>query len=294
MKNETILLAMAAGLMMAGCFCTRTGATGEAAEPKPFRVATFNMRTDTIADRGKHDWTNRVPLIAKVIEDNGFDIVGAQELKENQIADLRRLLGPKGFDAVGRGRLEQGKSEGVYILFDTNRFSCVESGTFQLSETPEVWGSTSWGSSYPRICAWARLKDRSDGKDVLVYDTHLDNMSELARQKSAELILERMKAESVDGAPAFLVGDFNCPARATNAVGIVKREMRDAAEASRSPHQGPDKSFHGWNPPAKFLIDYMFAKGPVLILEHKTHDDAPGGALPSDHLPISVKAVREK
>ena len=260
--------------------------------PKPFRAATFNMRTDCTADRGRHDWTNRVPLIAKVIEDNGFDVVGAQELKENQIADIRRELEPKGFAAVGRGRLAEGKSEGVYLIFDTNRFDCVASDTFQLSETPEVWGSKSWDTDCPRTCVWARLRDRENkGKDVLVYNTHLDHLGEIARQKGVELIVERMKAATRDGTPALLMGDFNCAPSKTNAVGIVRRTMRDTADISQTPHKGPEKTFHGWNPPARFLIDYIFSRGPLTILSHTTHDDAPGGELPSDHLPISVEAV---
>ena len=35
---------------------------------RPFRIATFNMRTD--CDKGEHAWVNRLPLVVKVIEDN--------------------------------------------------------------------------------------------------------------------------------------------------------------------------------------------------------------------------------
>jgi endonuclease/exonuclease/phosphatase family metal-dependent hydrolase len=299
MKKTAILVLVLAAL--AGCDKLGIGgfrsaapadAAPAAAEPKPFRAATFNMRTDCTADRGKHDWTNRVPLIVKVVEDNGFDIIGAQELKENQIADLRRELGPKGFAAVGRGRLAEGKSEGVYILFDTNRFDCVASDTFQLSETPEVWGSKSWDTDCPRTCVWARLKDRENGgRDVLVYNTHLDHLGEIARQKGVELIVGRMKAAADDGTPALLMGDFNCGPGKTNAVGIAKRAMRDTADISQTPHKGPEKTFHGWTPPVRYLIDYIFSRGPVTILSHTTHEDAPGGELPSDHLPVSVEVV---
>ena len=98
--------------------------------------------------------------ILKIIENHKLDVIGAQELKENQVAHLREALGPKGYEIVGRGRLAEGKSEGVYILYNARRFECTASDTFQLSETPEVWGSSSWNSAYPRTCVWVQLKDR--------------------------------------------------------------------------------------------------------------------------------------
>ena len=69
-------------------------AVGAAVAEKPFVVCSFNMRTD--CDKGEHAWTNRLPLILKVMERHRFDIIGAQELKLNQVAHLRGALSPKG------------------------------------------------------------------------------------------------------------------------------------------------------------------------------------------------------
>lgn len=132
---------------------------------KPFVISSFNMRTDCGADKGERTWTNRLPRILKIIEDHKLDLIGTQELKENQVAHLREALGPKGYKLVGRGRLAEGKSEGVYILYNARRFECTASDTFQLSETPDVWGSSSWGSAYPRTCVWVQLKDRESGTE---------------------------------------------------------------------------------------------------------------------------------
>ena len=257
--------------------------------PRPFRIATFNMRTD--CDKGERAWLNRLPLVVKVIEDNGFDIIGAQELKTNQVADLRRALGPKGYDMVGRRRTLASRydTEGVYLMFSAKRFECLESGTFQLSETPDVVGSKSWKTDCPRACVWAKLKDRACGAEFVVYNTHLDHMSEEARRKGAALIVERMSAAG--DAPAFLLGDFNCSPTPFNAVGIAHRTMKDAAEVTETPHVGPEKTFTDWKPTAHFLIDYIFVNGAVRVLSHKTHDDLPGGKSPSDHFPVSAEVV---
>ena len=84
---------------------------------KPFAICSFNMRTYG-ADKGDLAWENRLPRVLKVIEDHRLDIIGAQELKENQVAHLREALGPKGYKMVGRGRLAEGKNEGVYIIYN--------------------------------------------------------------------------------------------------------------------------------------------------------------------------------
>ena len=255
---------------------------------KPFVISSFNMRTDCGADKGELTWTNRLPRILKVIADHRMDIIGAQELKENQVAHLREALGPKEYKLVGRGRLAEGKSEGVYIIYNAKRFDCTASDTFQLSETPDVWGSSSWGSAYPRTCVWVQLKDRESGTEFRLYNTHLDNESELARKKGMELTVGKINADVSAGMTAFLTGDFNNELKPGNAIDYVRQSMRDTADISATPHQGPVNTFHGYNPPACTLIDYVFVKGKAKVLSHATLDDLPGGKMPSDHFPVAV------
>ena len=256
---------------------------------KSFRVCSFNMRTD--CDKGEHAWTNRLPLILKVIGKHGFDIIGAQELKLNQVAHLREMLGPRGYEIVGRGRLAEGKSEGVYIIYNVKRFECTASDTFQLSETPDVWGSSSWGSAYPRTCVWVQLRDRESGVEFRFYNTHLDHVSELARRKGMELTVGRINADVSAGMTAFLAGDFNNELKPGNAIDYVRKSMSDTADVVLSPHRGPVKTFHGYHPPACALIDYVFVKGPVRVLTHATLDDMPEGKVPSDHFPVAAKVA---
>ena len=280
---------LAHGAFLTGAAVADTDASKQSG--KPFTISSFNMRTDCGADKGELTWTNRLPRILKVIEDHRMDVIGAQELKENQVAHLREALGPKGYKIVGRGRLAEGKSEGVYVIYNAKRFDCTASDTFQLSETPEVWGSSSWNSAYPRTCGWVQLKDRESGAVFRLYNTHLDNESELARRKGMELVVGRINADVSAGMTAFLTGDFNNELSPGSAIDYVRKSMRDTAELSLTPHQGPVKTFHDYDPPACMLIDYVFVKGKVKVLSHATLDDMPGGKLPSDHFPVAVIAT---
>ena len=258
----------------------------------PFNVCSFNMRTDCGADKGDLAWPKRLPRILKVIENHRFDVIGAQELKHNQVTNLLEALGPKGYKIVGRGRLAGGKSEGVYILYNDKRFECTASDTFQLSETPDVWGSSSWNSAYPRTCVWVQLKDRESGVSFRFYNTHLDHESELARRKGMELTVGRINADVSAGMTAFLTGDFNNVFKPGNAIDYVRKSMNDTADITLTPHLGPVKTFHGYDPKSPCaLIDYIFVKGPVRVLTHATLDDMPDGKVPSDHFPVAATVV---
>ena len=81
--------------------------------PKPatkLNVMTFNMRYDNPED-GENNWQYRRERVARVIESNGVDIFGAQELLVNQLNDLKGLL-PE-YDEVGVGR-EDGREAGEF------------------------------------------------------------------------------------------------------------------------------------------------------------------------------------
>ena len=288
MKMKKLLMISAAAMAVVLSGSCLADADNARSAGKPFVISSFNMRTDCGADKGELTWTNRLPRILKIIEDHRLDLIGAQELKENQVANLREALGPKGYKLVGRGRLAEGKSEGVYIIYNAKLFDCTASDTFQLSETPEVWGSSSWNSAYPRTCVWVQLKDRESGKEFRLYNTHLDHESELARKKGMELTVGKINADVSAGMTAFLTGDFNNELRPGNAIDYVRKSMRDTADISATPHQGPVNTFHGYNPPACALIDYVFVKGKVKVLSHATLDDMPGGKMPSDHFPVAV------
>ena len=145
-----------------------------------------------------------------------------------------------------------------------------------------------WDSAYPRTCVWVQLKDRESGAAFRFYNTHLDHVSELARRKGMELTVGRINADVSNGMTAFLTGDFNSELKPGNAIDYVRKSMNDTAELSVTPHQGPKRTFHGYNPSACMLIDYIFVKGKVRVLSHATLDDMPDGKYPTDHFPVAV------
>ena len=168
------------------------------------RVMSFNIRQGKGQD-GDNRWEFRKDLVAEVIRNESPDLVGLQEVYSFQLEHLRGRLPEYG--AVGAGRDGGSKGEHCPILYRQDRFELVESDTFWLSDTPAT-PSTSWGNNYRRICTWARLVDRQTNKAFLVYNTHLDHESAVAREKGIRLILETI-ASRPGRAPFLLCGDFN-------------------------------------------------------------------------------------
>ena len=167
-----------------------------ATEPAPLRVLTFNLRYINSGDTGNRTWTSRRDQVGAVVAKDNADIIGIQEGFRSMLDDLEARA--PGYVESGGGR-EDGMAKGEYsaLLVKADRFTVQQSGTFWLSDTPEVVGSKTWGNQVVRICTWAKLYDRGNKRSIHVFNTHLDHQTPLARQKGTELILERCGSSAV-------------------------------------------------------------------------------------------------
>lgn len=288
---RTILLLFTVLFILAGCQHASTNAAGDSAAftsgaGPELTVMSFNIRNGKAND-GENSWPNRRGLVAGVIREYDPDILGVQEAFRFQLDHLDQDL--NGYTEVGIGRAGGTKDEYSAILYRTDRFDLLESGTFWLSDTPEKISKT-WGHFHLRICTWARLKDRSTGQALYIYNTHFDHKSQRARVNSAKLIRQRIANRKTKD-PVLLTGDMNA-GEDNPAIKTLK--------AKGDPYPLRD-SFRMVYPDAKWVgtgnggykggvegakIDYVFV-GP----EFETHDaviDAAtrGGRYPSDHYPV--------
>lgn len=281
-------------------------------KPVPFRIATFNIRCPI--DKGANAWTCRVDRVRELIKKRDFDLMGLQEATSNQVDDLLS----EGWAYVGVGR-DDGKrgGEASCIFYKTERFEVRETGTFWLSETPEVPGSKSWGTACTRVCTWADVKDRKSGKKFVYFNTHLDHMSKEAREQGMKLILSRM-AHYAQGRPVFLTGDMNAypDTRSADAATaqqdfknngpkdpqsfgpyrVATDNLRDSFDITRTPHAGPIKTFSGFKyveHPEGQPIDYIFVSAGIDVLTHATLNDSENQLYPSDHFPVAADVVVE-
>ncbi|HBV63404.1 MAG TPA: hypothetical protein DEF45_10325 [Rhodopirellula sp.] len=257
------------------------------------RVMTFNIRNGQAND-GDNSWKNRKDFAADVIRDAKLDVLGLQEAFRFQLDDLRKRL--PDFKEVGEGRDGDKKGEYSAILYHGDRFTAVESGTFWLSDTPEV-KSRHWGNRYLRICTWVRLKEKNTNHCFYVYNTHFDHQSQNARMKSAQLIAARISERSHEN-PFLLIGDFNAdennsviryiknrePTLPKNPIALVDTFRKLHPDATSV---GTGGGFEGRADGKK--IDYVFVQPDTEVVSARIIRTERDGRYPSDHSPVSAE-----
>ncbi|NDV84826.1 endonuclease/exonuclease/phosphatase family protein [Bacteroides sp. 51] len=258
-----------------------------AQEAQPLKVMTFNIRLDAPSD-GPNNWKYRKDDVCKMIAYYQPDLLGMQEVCHNQMEDLKQGL-PQ-YTALGVGR-DDGKEAGEYcpVFFNSQRFILIEYGNFALNETPETFGVRGWDASYNRITTWAVLQEKSNGKKIVFFNTHLDNDGRVARKESARLILSKIK-EIVPDMPAVITGDFNCTPDEEPLQTLEGGGMQNASEVAAIAY-GPSWSFHDFGQlplEERMLLDYVFVTHGTKVDRYRVIQDTPDNVYLSDHYPVLV------
>ncbi|HML63789.1 MAG TPA: endonuclease/exonuclease/phosphatase family protein [Dysgonomonas sp.] len=265
-------------------------------KPLELNVMTFNIRLDVPSD-SLNSWQYRKDNAAEMVRMNDVDILGMQEVLLNQMNDLKERL-PQ-YTTIGVGR-QDGADKGEFspIFYKKDRFSAIESGTFWVSETPEVAGSKGWDASYIRVATWAILKEKATGKEIFAINTHLDNDGLIARKEGGNLLLK--KAEELGkGLPIVLTGDFNDTPQS--------EAIKNITDASKTNHlldsktialkaSGTDWTFHNFGRLAESerpLIDYIFVSKQIKVQDYVVLPDTLNGTFVSDHKPVLSKITIE-
>ncbi len=249
-------------------------------------VMSFNIRLNVESDKD-NAWPKRKQDVADLLTYYHPDYFGVQEALPEQMKDIK--TGLKNYDYIGVGR-DDGKEKGEFsaIFYDTNRLDVVKSGTFWLSETPEK-PSKGWDAALNRICTYAVLKDKKSKKEFLAMNLHFDHIGNVARVKSSELILKKIKELNPKNLPVTLSGDFNLTDD-SEPIKILSRNMKDTFYHSETKHYGPVGTFTAFdvNTVPKDRIDYIFTNG-FKIKSHRHINDRRENLLyPSDHFPVIV------
>lgn len=260
-------------------------------KPVQLNWATFNIRYDNPED-SLNNWQYRKDRVAEFIRDKDLDIVGMQEVLDNQLNDLKERL-PE-YAEVGVGR-EDGDTKGEYapLFFKKDKFDVLDSNTFWLSQYPDSVGFIGWDGACTRIATWAKLRDKESGKIFMAVNTHFDHVGTEARTKSALLIIDKIK-EIVGDKPAVLTGDFNVSDKWDAYQTITTNEfvLKDAYKIADNV-EGVDYTFHDFGkiPPSECeKIDFIFVTPQIRVLNAEIPEEGNDSiGFLSDHNPHLVK-----
>ncbi|MBL9202186.1 MAG: endonuclease/exonuclease/phosphatase family protein [Opitutaceae bacterium] len=264
-----------------------------AADSAPLRVMSCNVRLSAAND-GEDAWPKRREFLLETIARYAPDLIGFQEVLEDQHDAIVERMTGYGFSGVARN---DGKRSGEWsnVGFRKDRFELLDSATFWLSEQPEVPGSKSWDAAITRICTWVQLREKTTGREFYFANTHFDHRGVVARVEAARLISARL-SQLASGGPMILTGDFNVTEDTPPYATLVRPETPGAIkwiDAFRVVHptRSPDEaSFHGFNGTTKgSRIDFVFHTAHFSPLGAAINRSQKEGRYPSDHYPVTAE-----
>ena len=254
------------------------------------KAMSFNIRLG-IAKDGDNAWKHRRDLVFDVVAKRIPDFVGLQEAWEFQIEEIREAVPHYGI--VGRTRQAELKvGEWCGILYRTDRFEVVESGTLWLSETPEKVASTSWGNTIPRIVTWGlfRVKEGAGpdaGHMIYIYNTHFDHRSQPSREASAKMI-SKLVSPHLGKHPVVVLGDLNAGEKNDAIKTLKATPLVDSYRVVQPEPEIPVGTFNHWRgEKSGSKIDYVLVDDSATV--HSAEiicDHSPDGRYPSDHFPV--------
>lgn len=252
------------------------------------KIMTYNIRYDNPNDE-ENKWNLRKGFLSQQIQFYNPDIFGTQEGKLHQLKYLDSIL-PQ-YNYIGRGR-DNSTNQGEFsaIFYNKNKFKVLVESTFWLSETPEKI-SKGWDANLERICTYALFENIKTKQKFYLFNTHFDHIGTIAREKSAELIIEKINAINTQNYPVILTGDFNSEPN-SNTYLYLSKNLNDSRFISKTAAFGPEGTFNNFEfyKPVKILIDYIFtSKNNIKVDKFAVLSDSKNCKYPSDHLPIYVE-----
>jgi len=259
--------------------------------PPALSVLTQNIRQqrpDTAPGEADH-WADRATVLVDLLQQADVDVLGTQEVLPSQIPVLDEALGHSHL-RLGHGRDGGGRGEHNLLLLRRERFELLDWDQFWVSEQPEHIGSVGWDAHCPRIAVWARVADRAGGREMVFAVTHLDHAGQLAREKGAGVIAQRLREEA-DGVPVALIGDFNADSGDSTPWRILRDAGYDDARESAAQIHGEDIGtfpdygpLTGEGPRIDWILTRDFEVGAYAAHAHQLD-----GAFASDHAAVMAQ-----
>ena len=245
-------------------------------------VVSFNIRC--CDDPNGYSIAERAPRLSKITSNYSADLIGFQEYRPAWESHIEKIYGEE-YDIFNKYRSEKIDVESSPILWKKNKFECLKTGYFWLSDTPEM-ESRGWDELYNcfRMCVYVVLKDKITGKMFTFMNTHF-GFGDKGQRNSADLIYEYSKKISQN--PTFIVGDFNMKPDSPGYATMTKNFV----DVNASTANDFRTTYHGYNPlqNKNEHIDYCFVDRSIVPISQKIIDDTVDGKFPSDHFGLYIK-----
>lgn len=288
---------------------------GAGAVAQDMTVASYNIRYRNDDDaRNGNGWERRCPYVCGLIDFEGFDLFGAQEVLDVQLKQMLALLPEYNYIGVGR---DDGKTAGEYapIFYKADRFEVIDDGHFWLSEITDR-PNRGWDAALPRICTWGHFRDTKTGRRFWFFNLHMDHVGVKAREEGAKLVVRKIRSLVSPGESVFLTGDFNVDQTDEIYAIFTGSGVLADSYAVAEKRYAPNGTFNAFDPSLKTdsRIDHIFVSPSIRVMHYgvltdtyrtETEESAaeikPGtfpkevslhqyeARVPSDHFPVVAR-----
>lgn len=303
MKKAKIILGILVCIALAGCavygIYTQIGAVRfdeiiidgiPEKSDESTRIMSFNLRC---ANDGIQTITNRSKVAVEVIKQYAPDSFGVQECTPRWKRILAAKLDGK-YACVGAARDYYGpftEYSSIYYLKD--KYTCIDSGTFWLSETPEKRWTKSFDSACFRVASWALLEDKTTGQRYTHINTHLDHVYETTREAQMKVLIECVK-KVANGSPIIMTGDFNAYEN-SQVYAVACESFNDTKKVAETSDEGRTFTKYGQKAEKDHkgpgAIDFIFADKSLEVDTYKIIRNTVQDIYPSDHFPIVADII---
>ncbi len=249
-------------------------------------LITCNIRFDNPAD-GDNAWAHRRIFLRDTLLSHSPDIIATQEGRFDQLQDLNSLL--EDYDLVDPHRSWIGERMYPTFFLKKSKFELMKSEDIWLSETPDIAGSKSFGSTFPRLMTWMKIQPVGSANDLWFVNTHLDHIKEETRIGQAGVLAAKVKEFWNPTDALFIMGDFNAGPESKVRKNILKDFKLQDAWKKFNPHE--ETSHHAFcgEEPNGNRIDWILVDERVDVLSSKMDKSSRNGKYPTDHFPVVAK-----
>jgi endonuclease/exonuclease/phosphatase family metal-dependent hydrolase len=195
-------------------------------------------------------WANRAAFNVKTLKRYDPDLIGFQEFEPEHWAAYRREL--TGYAHA----LTNESGEGTAILWKSERFVLLDQGALWLPRS-ELAHLSDLEDDILMCTSWVKLRCQQNGLEFIYLNTHLNDVSEGARQAGNALNLQQLTALDGNGAlPVIMSGDFNCNPWSPVYRQLLGAGFVDAYRAAGHADSVESSTFHGFHGSAYFALEW--------------------------------------
>lgn len=243
-----------------------------------------NIRFDNPAD-GVNAWPYRREFLAEILQAHKPSLISTQEGRYHQLNDLLGLL--KNFQLIDHHRswIDERMYPSIYLHQDS--FEHLSSGDVWLSETPDVAGSASFDSAFPRLMTWSYLQPKNTSGKILIVNTHLDHVKQQTRLGQIGVLIKEIQKIWDKNSNLVIMGDFNDGPDSLVRTSLVKAfpQLQDAWKLH---NEGEETSHHAFQGEVQngTRIDWILTDNRLKVIDCKMDKSLRNGLYPTDHFPI--------